>query len=120
MLRERVEPFCVPSSPLVWPSSDLEESFKISGFELLFCFGAGLNPMAANCEAAWVELAFGWRSQAFSRQEALGGRIRSVLFRDPSALRQGVGWRVAAAGGGPGCWNAGLTLLLGVGAVQLD
>ena len=57
--------------PLFGPSSDLEESFKVSGFEQLLCFRAG---------------AFGWRSRAFSKQEAWGGRGWSVMLREPSAL----------------------------------
>jgi len=103
--------------PLFGPSNDLEESLKVSGFEQLFCFRAAFNPVTANCEAAWAESAFGWKSRAFSRQEAWGGRGWSVLLREPSALRRGVGWRVAAGGGSRGV-IAGLTLSLGVGAVR--
>ena len=42
-------------------ASDLEDSPKFSRFELLLCFRAGINPVAANGEATGTELSFGWR-----------------------------------------------------------
>ena len=75
---------------------------------MLLCFiRAGLNPVTAYCKAAWAELAVCWRSWAFSRREALGGRGWCDLLREPSVLRRGVGWRIAVGGSnrGIGLWD---------------